>query len=42
MGGHPQCGPNQQHTHCNDDRFAKDKFMICPFYALYDAEAYLD
>ncbi len=35
-------GPNQQHAHSNDDPFAKVKFMIPPFYGLYDAEAYLD
>jgi hypothetical protein len=42
MGGHPHRGPNQQHTRGNDDPFAKVKFMIPPFYDLYDAEAYLD
>jgi hypothetical protein len=42
MGGHPHHGPNQQHAHSNDDPFAKVKFMIPPFYGLYDAEAYLD
>jgi hypothetical protein len=42
MGGHSHCGPNQQHAHGNDDPFAKVKFMIPPFYGLYDAEAYLD
>jgi hypothetical protein len=31
--------PNQQHTHGNDP-FAKVKFMIPPFYGLYDAEAF--
>jgi hypothetical protein len=42
MGGHPHRGPNQQHARGNDDPFAKVKFMIPPFYSLYDAEAYLD
>jgi hypothetical protein len=42
MRGHPHRGPNQQHTRGNDDLFAKVKFMIPPFYDLYDAEAYLD
>jgi hypothetical protein len=42
MGGHPHRGPNQQHAHGNDDPFAKVKFMIPPFYGLYDAKAYLD
>jgi hypothetical protein len=28
MGGHPHRGPNQQHSHYNDDPFAKVKFMI--------------
>jgi hypothetical protein len=42
MRGHPHCGPNQQHTHSNDDPFAKVQFMIPPFYGLYDAEVYLD
>jgi hypothetical protein len=42
MGGHPHRGPNQQHARDNDDSFAKVKFMIPPFYDLYDAEAYLD
>jgi hypothetical protein len=42
MGGHPHRGPNQQHTHGNVYPFAKVKFMIHPFYGLYDAEAYLD
>jgi hypothetical protein len=42
MGGHPHRGPNQQHTHGNDDHFAKIKFTIPPFHGLYDAEAYLD
>ncbi len=42
MGDHPHHGPNQQHTRSNDDPFAKVKFMIPPFYGLYDAEAYLD
>jgi hypothetical protein len=28
--------------HGNDDPFAKVKFIIPPFYGLYDAEAYLD
>jgi hypothetical protein len=42
MGGHPHCGPNQQHAHGNDDLFIKVKFMIPPFYGLYDAKAYLD
>jgi hypothetical protein len=42
MGGHPHRGPNQQHARGNDDLFAKVKFMIPPFYGLYDAEAYLD
>jgi hypothetical protein len=42
MGGHPHCGPNEQHAHGNDDPFAKVKFTIPPFYDLYDAEAYLD
>jgi hypothetical protein len=42
MGGHPHRGPNQQHARGNDDPFAKVKFMIPPFYGLYDAEAYLD
>jgi hypothetical protein len=41
MGGHPYCGPNQQHAHSNDDPFAKVKFMIPPFYGLYNVEAYL-
>jgi hypothetical protein len=40
--GHSHHGPNQWHTHGNDDPFAKVKFMIPPFYGLYDAEAYLD
>jgi hypothetical protein len=38
MGGHPNCGPNQQHAHGNDDPFAIVKFIIHPFYDLYDAE----
>jgi hypothetical protein len=38
----PHRSPNQQHAHGNDDPFAKVKFMIPPFYGLYDAEAYLD
>jgi hypothetical protein len=42
MGGHPHRGPNQHHIHGNEDPFAKIKFMIPPFYGLYDAEAYLD
>jgi hypothetical protein len=42
MGGHPQLGPNQQHTCGNDDPFAKVKFTIPPLYGLYDAKAYLD
>jgi hypothetical protein len=42
MGGHPHCGPNQQHTRGNDDPFAKVEFMIPSFYGLYDGEAYLD
>jgi hypothetical protein len=42
MGGHPHHDPNQQHSHGNDDPFAKVKFMIPPFYCLYDVEAYLD
>jgi hypothetical protein len=42
MGGHPHRGPNQQHSHYNDDPFAKVKFTIPPFYGLYDVEAYLD
>jgi hypothetical protein len=42
MGGHPHRGPNQQHARGNDNPFAKVKFMIPPFYGLYDAEAYLD
>jgi hypothetical protein len=42
LGGHPHHGPNQQHTHSNDDPFAKVKFTIPPFYGLYDDEAYLD
>jgi hypothetical protein len=42
MGGHPHHGPNQQHARCNDDPFAKVKFMIPPFYDLYDTESYLD
>jgi hypothetical protein len=42
MGGHPHRGPNQQHIRGNDDPFAKVKFMIPPFYDLYDVEAYLD
>jgi hypothetical protein len=42
MGGHPHRGPNQQHARSSDDPFAKVKFMIPPFYGLYDAEAYLD
>jgi hypothetical protein len=42
MGGHPHCGPNEQHAHGNDDPFSKVKFMIPPFYGLYGAEAYLD
>jgi hypothetical protein len=42
MGGHTHCGPNQQHACGNDDAFAKVKFMISPFYGLYDAEVYLD
>jgi hypothetical protein len=42
MGGHPHRGPNQLHARGNDDLFAKVKFMIPPFYGLYDAEAYLD
>jgi hypothetical protein len=42
MGGHPHHGPNQKHAHSNDDPFAKVKFMILPFYGLYDAKAYLD
>jgi hypothetical protein len=42
MGGHPHCGPNQQHACSNDDPFTKVKFKIPPFYVLYDAEAYLD
>jgi hypothetical protein len=42
MGGHPHRGPNQQHARGNDDPFTKVKFMIPPFYSLYDAEAYLD
>jgi hypothetical protein len=42
MGGHPHRGPNQHHSHGNDDPFAKVKFIIPPFYGLYDAEAYLD
>jgi hypothetical protein len=37
MGGHPHCGPNQQHTGGNDDPFAKVKFGILSFYGLYDA-----
>jgi hypothetical protein len=41
-GGHPHCRPNPQHTHGNDDPFAKVKFMIPTFYGLYDAEAYSD
>jgi hypothetical protein len=36
------CYTNQQHTHGNNDPFAKVKFTIPPFYGLYDAEAYLD
>jgi hypothetical protein len=36
------CYTNQQHTHGNNDPFAKFKFTIPPFYGLYDAEAYLD
>jgi hypothetical protein len=40
--GHPHHGPNQWHTRGNDDPFTKLKFMIPPFYGLYDAEAYLD
>jgi hypothetical protein len=42
MRGHPHHGPNQQHIRGNDDPFAKFKFMIPPFYGLYDVEAYLD
>jgi hypothetical protein len=42
MGGHPHHGPNQQHTHGNDNPFAKVKFSIPSYYGLYDAEAYLD
>jgi hypothetical protein len=42
MGGHPHRGPNQQHARNNHDPFAKVKFMIPPFYGLYDVEAYLD
>jgi hypothetical protein len=42
MGGHTHRGPNQQNAHGNDDPFAKVKFMIPPFYGLYDVVAYLD
>jgi hypothetical protein len=35
-------GPNQQLACSNDDPFGKVKFMIPPFYGLYDVEAYLD
>jgi hypothetical protein len=42
MGGHHHRGPNQQHAHGNDNPFTKVKFMIHPFYGLYDVEAYLD
>jgi hypothetical protein len=42
MGGQPHCGRNQHQVHGNDDPFTKVKFMIPPFYSLYDAEAYLD
>jgi hypothetical protein len=42
MGGHAHRGPNQQHSHGNDDPFAKVRFTIPPFYGLYDAKAYLD
>jgi hypothetical protein len=42
MGGHPHCGPNQQHARGNDEAFAKVKFTIPPFYGLYDTEAFLD
>jgi hypothetical protein len=42
MGGHPHHGPIQQHARGNDDPFSKVKFMIPPFYGLYDDEAYLD
>jgi hypothetical protein len=42
MGGHPHRGPNQQHTHDNDDPFAKVMVTIPPFYCLYGAEPYLD
>jgi hypothetical protein len=38
MGGHPNCGPKQQHVRGNDNPFAKVKFIIPPFYDLYDAE----
>jgi hypothetical protein len=41
MGGHPNCGPKQQHARGNDDPFAKVKFIIPPFYDLYDAEEHL-
>jgi hypothetical protein len=40
--GYPHRGPNQPHARGNDDPFAKVKFMIPPFYGLYDAKAYLD
>jgi hypothetical protein len=42
MGGHPHRGSNQQYARSNDDPFTKVKFMIPPFYGLYDAESYLD
>jgi hypothetical protein len=42
MGCDPHRGPNQQHTHGNDDPFTKVMFTIPPFFGLYDAEAYLD
>jgi hypothetical protein len=42
MGGHTHHGPNQQQACGNDDPFTKVKFMIPPFYGLYDVEAYLD
>jgi hypothetical protein len=42
MGRHPHRGPNQQHARGNVDPFVKVKFMIPPFYGLYDVEAYLD
>jgi hypothetical protein len=41
MGGHPHRGPNQQHARGNDDPFVKVKFIIPPFYGLYDAGDYL-